>query len=269
MGNHSRKFYEKAATHYLEKVRGRYVFNKSSGLYEAKSERTEKQCEESSAGASRRTPFHVDLRRDWIVIIVSVVSLFLFGITIHYARLQWHEMHESTIQSTRAANTANRAVDIANTALTQSKNQFVQDERPYVWITDNIQLGETSSSDPIAPNRIAVNYDILNYGKSPALNVQMVANIAVGDKAERQTALKAFNKSGGSIMPPTKGANASAISDTPPYPNFHTYGDKHKIVVYGRIRYNDLYGNVYISDWCLAYVGAIHPSNCPDRNRMK
>jgi hypothetical protein len=124
LGKHPRKSNTDDASSYLDNVGDRYVFNGISGLYEPKSKDPKDEGKNNSAESYRKSPFKLDIKRDWMALVISAVSLMLFGYTIHYARLQWQAMDASVVQSKRSADEAHAAVGKASEALAQSRKQL-------------------------------------------------------------------------------------------------------------------------------------------------
>src|SRR5450631_872066 len=76
-----------------------YVYDSASGLYKPQSHENEEERREKRRGRNSRLPFFANVRRDWLTIFFSAVTLVVVGAYTYYAKGQWHEM-------IRAANAA-------------------------------------------------------------------------------------------------------------------------------------------------------------------
>ncbi|MGA8142716.1 MAG: hypothetical protein WB987_02375 [Candidatus Acidiferrales bacterium] len=106
------------------------------GSLERTSGETETQRRHWRAGVNSESRFFTDVRTDWRPIIVasaiSVLTVALLGVTIHYARLQWIETgkaakaaKDSAEAARTAAGEAEKANDLARESLESVQRAFV------------------------------------------------------------------------------------------------------------------------------------------------
>ena len=97
--------------------------------------------------------------------------------TLNKLQGQIDEAHGLVIQS-------GEQVAQAKSALRQSKEQFIEDQRPYLWLDDDAAHPQTVRVDSSGsgPNsgKLASEFTIKNYGKSAAMRVHSVTYISAG-----------------------------------------------------------------------------------------
>jgi hypothetical protein len=113
----------------------------------------------------------------------------------------------AVIEAKRAADEAHRQADYANQGLEITRQQFIEDNRPYIWLAalEVPQLFHNSNGRL----QIVWNWHFTNYGKTPANHVRTQTFMKVGEGA--------FRPSFGSPNPPNPGAPI-----TTNFPQFQT-----------------------------------------------
>jgi hypothetical protein len=277
LGNYSRKTKQNDPTEYLNKVTDRYVFNPSSGLYEGKTELTEAQSKKNIAGANHKRRFFVDVKRDWLAVVMTAISLVLFGYTIHYARLQWTEMSKTTGEAKRSADEAHNAVAAATTANTQAKEAFIKDQRPYL-----AQTSKSTEPPQLFPNskmpgivQIVWNWHITNYGKTPASDIVMSQEMSLGDKPYLPSYGGDGKKGGkshdiGAAQPPNGETFDTVISAPMKQEEAQKIFESENGVSFRvKISYRDLAGNSYESAICMRRTNAGSIAYCKHDNYIR
>lgn len=163
----------------------------------------------------------------------------------YVATRQWKEM---MVTSDAASDTAHQA----RRALVQARDQFRQDQRPYVWMTANL------GSPMWITNTGQVVWDLhyTNYGKSPALGIKAYLYIRVG-KRGIQPSLGPALPWGASPLPIGKDDFFSIVSKTKiTQDEFNRllswdHPETGFIEISGRFVYGDSYGGNYESGFCL------------------
>lgn len=84
-----REEYEYRANQYLKAIESRYFFDEASRIYKQKTAEAGGISQERQPGHDRHLPFWAVVKRDWLVVSVSVLTLFLLVATVVFARLQW------------------------------------------------------------------------------------------------------------------------------------------------------------------------------------
>ena len=83
------------------------------------------------------------------------------------------------------ARESNRANNIASDALRLSRDNFRQDQRPYIWLTGD--LGSPRFIPPLVQpesivGQVIWTFHFTNYGKTPAYNIRYQKYIKMGDR---------------------------------------------------------------------------------------
>jgi hypothetical protein len=269
--NHNRN-----AEKYLRDTETSYTVNLQSGLYEPY--RQDRQDERNSEPAqqinsARPKGSWADWINVWVGfaigiggIAVSVLTLFLLILTVHYAKAQWAEMHESTIQSTRS-------VDAANQAIKQAHDQFISELRPFIYFASKDESGFDRD------RRFWVALYPVNYGKTPAFGVRGSRKMFVGTEALKQADAWFANLEkaphaliGSGIMPPSQSVDGyhTIISDDPILPNDPALAKDFGIVFTERLQYTDLYRtDFYQTDYCYGRLASGAVGQCPSHNKIK
>lgn len=159
--------------------------------------------------------------------------------------------------------------------VSRSANIAQQDQRPYVWLTNN--LGKPgcirAPNAPDVPDCYVVwDYHFTNYGKTPANNVRFVGNLNVGDNADKKPQVLEPLRAAAPI-PPNKDDFATALWQTKI--SEQEFGRLMKsedtIVLFGRVLYTDAYGRNYETGFCLQHLasGAIAYCGGSEGNYIK
>jgi hypothetical protein len=212
------------------------------------------------------------------------VSTLTLGAIVVYAVLvywQYREMINSREQMQGAIAAANRSAKAAEDATTNSKAQFRQDQRPYVWLLS----GHAYDLPQISQAQGHIGYlqeafHFSNYGKSPAVNVRQDAHIAVGDKECRELKGQIITSKYGTLMPTNDQSpfNFAYSKDTVTQEvlNSISAGDT-PACIFGHFEYTDLTTIpeiTYISEFCAmlpinnATFNRPTPPYCVGHNRM-
>ena len=107
---------------YLRQVQDAYALNKTSGLYEPKTQDDETGPPEQAEAANRVTPLEIHVMRDWPAIIISGLTLAFLVATVIYTRRQW-------LQANRSANAAEIAAAATHTAAEAARKANVLTEQ--------------------------------------------------------------------------------------------------------------------------------------------
>jgi hypothetical protein len=167
-----------------------------------------------------------------------------------------------------------RTNNLTQLALETSKDQFRIDQRPYVWITNELSPFVQAPHGPgNTSDKLAFSFKFTNYGKSPAIHCQVDARIAIGKDGYREIVWKVMDASKGSILPPGRVDFNTAYSDETVSPDFLKQvvspGVMEPIEVVGRIQYFGTDGTPYSSDFCLGRNPAQSLYYCPHHNEIK
>jgi hypothetical protein len=190
-----------------------------------------------------------------------------------------HQIQRQTPAIQQSATAASGAAKAAQDAIKQARDQFRQDQRPYVWLTNDIgpffrvSIGSGAVKAP-ADGRLAFNFHFTNYGKSPAIRVTVRSRIVLGKDAEIvYPAWKPLQTDSGSVLPPGKVDFNTAASDAAIEPSIVTKilapGPYEPVVVHGIFHYSDLYGTEYTSEFCIGRGAGGNYYYCDGHNSVK
>jgi hypothetical protein len=163
-----------------------------------------------------------------------------------------------------------RTNDLTERALTAAHNNFVKDQRPWVWIETpepfHFKVGEAPS----------LNIQVVDYGKTPAI-VRLIVFLQLANTLDAET-IRAVQQHGLGqtiiIAPGQKHLTfTTAYSSTPLVK--HDYdliasGQAH-LIAGGRVAYTDLTGQKYESWFCVERLpnGSIGYCAAPELNGLK
>jgi hypothetical protein len=150
----------------------------------------------------------------------------------------------------------------------QTRNHFRQDERPYIWPTNN-GLGSpvfVATKD----GQVIWTWNYTNYGKSPAYKVRFHQYIKIGDRP----VVRSYGAKGPSIGPPLP-PNKEDFSTVVSVPGI-SRADFDKLLnqdgsmgIRVHIHYTDAYGGEYETEICLDRLASGAISYCKEGNDIK
>lgn len=166
---------------------------------------------------------------------------------------------------------------LSGIAIYQSRIHFTQDQRPYLWITDNTGPcdQEPMNFPGDAAGKLGCVFRIKNYGKGPAIKYHSLGRILFGKDAEQRINfdLSKIDQTNGPVLPPGKEDYNSAWSETPVDPalvgRIKTKGLVEYMVISGYISYWDTSGNLYGSEFCLERNPELGFAYCKTHNFIK
>jgi hypothetical protein len=192
--------------------------------------------------------------RDKFRLCVEITGLIIVIIYAGLTCWQAWETHNAVI-----------AAQIANTnagkALSEAHNQFVQQERPYIWIT-------RPNFNPLRPGKLSGSVSLRNFGKSPALNIKtIVRDMFYGPDAMKHVeAMFDFYRKVHLIyqevptlpIPPENAQDPESYATIFPEsvrimsPEDISWIKTHDegAIMAGVIEYSDMEGNTYRSEYC-------------------
>jgi hypothetical protein len=197
------------------------------------------------------------------------------AIALALAWLNWGALREIRRQTPAVQQSAMAAQD----AIRQARDQFRQDQRPYVWLTNDIgpfarvSLSAGANKSPL-DGRLAFNFHFTNYGKSPAVRLTEQSRIVLGKSAETVfPAWRNLPTDSGSVLPPGKVDSNTAFSDAPFEPSILATilapGPYDPVIVHGILRYFDLYGTEYKSEFCIGRGASSNYYYCDGHNSVQ
>jgi hypothetical protein len=162
---------------------------------------------------------------------------------------------------------ANRdAADAAQSAVANAKEQFRQDARPYVWVTNN-GLGQpefifdrTLTGAPMNTGQILWTFHYTDYGKTPAYNLssERLFSVGVNSPFRESHGFSQVEKVKGTPVPPNKDDFQTVVSDpgitAEQYKQFLRTDNALRIRAV--IQYSDAYGEKYETGLCLGRLAS-------------
>jgi len=148
-------------------------------------------------------------------------------------------------------------------ALSDAREHFTKDERPWVWLSSADYL-------PMQPgSKVQVNEWFINYGKSPAIHIRTRGKVFIGNDAFDK-ASKWFDSLPQPLPKPSDVGSLSVLPQQIPADprNTNLYftnesdewvsklnidfllGNSFVVVSTSRVQYEDVQGNIYYSDVC-------------------
>ena len=245
------------------------------------------ESEKESADTSMRSPaksnaipptkqFTTTKRRrkywfEWGKFIVEVLTLLIISSYTVIAYHQWDEMRIATKATQEAADAAKAGADAAIQSLADSRSDFKNDQRPFIWLRNSLETPRFWIN-PVTKNtgQILWDWHVVNYGKTPVANMQFRQYMKEGSKPF----VASYGERGGNFGSPIP-PNADILSDTvvsaPLTPAEYSdliktdYGIQIKVI----IDYTDLYGGKYETGFCLSRLQNSVVSFCREGNYIK
>jgi hypothetical protein len=191
-----------------------------------------------------------------VQILLLLATAGAFGAAYWYARIA--DIQKNTMISQTPI--INKTAEAANAAITQSRNQFRQDQRPYLWVA-NGKSGVPAFNRLLEPDRAGFlqaywDISVFNFGKTPAYHVKRQFSIQVGN---RHPMSRSFGEGGNNpptLIAATGQADIRVLSspniiqmeiDAIQMPHSHQ-----TISIRGTITYADSHGVDYESGVCLS-----------------
>jgi hypothetical protein len=186
-------------------------------------------------------------KRHFTVQAIIAGSTFLaFVAAAVYAGINYKMLRQMR-QSTKAAI---EAADTAQKSLAQARDQFRQDQRPYIWATAN--LGSPERWEPTG--QLVWDLHFTNYGKSPALEIRYYDYMRIGKGAMAPSFGEPIPHKG-APLPPGKDDFITVVSKpgvtADEYARLLHHPDTEYVEISGRFLYTDFYGGKYETAICL------------------
>jgi hypothetical protein len=139
---------------------------------------------------------------------------------------------------------AQRAVDL-------SARNFIVDQRPYIWLTNNLGSPQVWNKRTDGKVQITWAFHYTNYGKTPANNVTVESFIRLGN-GEFKHGEGYVGRQNGEPIPPNK----DDFSEIPSWPISPDEANQYAamdsgISIAGIFTYEDAPGNRYETDFCI------------------
>jgi hypothetical protein len=263
-----------------------FILTENTIVYEAEPGERGQERNDHPTVVQIQSHLPIDLKRDWRDTIFKWLNVFLAAVTFvivaYYTRAAFIQAQQS-IRAAKAAEegaaAATSAASTAASALGFSREEFRQEQRPYIWLSAGMALPDTPvGSVPLEELKkrnlsLVISLQAFNGGKSPAIkiiNTQVVVIVdttEVADKRLRSYIPEYLN--GESILPP----NSSVVLKSPQEHIVITdqllndLGSKvRRIYVIGRIKYFDIFSPTLKVPYETAFCAQVNPSGLPFSN---
>jgi hypothetical protein len=117
-----------------------------------------------------------DHNNGFITALATVAIAVLPSVYVHYSRAQWKVMRDQLPELKAQSKAAQDSAIAAQNAVIQARDQFRQDSRPYVWITNGgigapkfVLNKNPETGENLKTGQIIWTYHFTDYGKAPAM----------------------------------------------------------------------------------------------------
>jgi hypothetical protein len=234
-------------------------------------EARQREVDRKSANAFRRKSLVVQ----WCLFVATLLAFLAAAYYARIAKQQAEIMHETLIEVQRQTVAAEKSLRATQQALNVTRENFRQDQRPYVWLTNDIgpfQRVSTSIGGALG-GRLAFNFHFTNYGKSPAINCSVESHIGLGRGGGERILWSKLDPKSGSILPPGKTDFNTAFSEqaitNETWEKINTIGRIEYVTVRGRFQYFALDGTMYSGEFCVERSPSLGPAYCSDHKGTK
>lgn len=116
MKNPEAEQHERDSDRYLQNIGDRYVFDGPSGIYKQQPTEATEEARRQPDPNQHGNPLWVNVRRDWLMIALSALTLILLGFTVHYAKKQWMAMNDTYKQMSQQTTLLQEQVEASMSA---------------------------------------------------------------------------------------------------------------------------------------------------------
>ena len=149
--------------------------------------------------------------------------------------------------------------------LKDARDNFIKDQRPYVWIANSANGRANVDYEPSPPNGLAVTLHYTNFGKFPAVGLQWASEFHAGDFV-RPTPMSTKK----TILPTNKDDFVIFLSQPlTPEQIVNLKSTQHAIVIKIWWKYFDTSGNWYETDTCNWNITPFAWGPCETGNDIK
>lgn len=240
--NHRRnETHERKALQYLEATEDHYFFDEASGIYKKKPNETGRQQERP--GYDKHKPFWAAVKRDWLAIGVSTLTLLLLAATVIFARRQWKAIDKQFPAITKSADAAQTAAEAASDQLHEIKSA----DRAFIFVQ---KVSVASLRTGVGLPTLTWTVDVVNSGTTQAKHLMFTAACAPGIGGKDPLDLKSLGRPVPMFVGPKSTLSIINCSSSPEVVHSTPFG----YFVFGRITYNDVFGDNHLTEFCWQYV---------------
>jgi hypothetical protein len=254
---------------YVKNAEDRFFFDRTCGIYKPKS------CKAETKSSKETNKSH----RFWVTTIISTLTLLAVGFYAYYAALQWCEMRRAADAAKKAADAADSAATTAAGTLAFAQQEFRQEQRPYIWATPGFSLSRPNGEQATRlveylqyrdTQQLAITFDLVNGGKSPAIGALTPRPILIIDESQRaRDRAQRYQVGFGASIPQLMAPSIRFAVSTELGP-IVTEGfideltrDKKRVYVVGAVRYKDMFASPpspeYETGYCVRLMAVGFP----------
>jgi hypothetical protein len=252
--------YKNNAAQYLKDIEPDFLFDHAHRIYKPKAYYDAQE-------PSRLKKFWKNCRQYWLAIIINVLTLAAVAYYAYYARLQWSEMKRTADQSVIAAGAAQSAAVTADQSLKDTKANFANDQRPYLWTTKSSSVPKFDAKK----GEIYWNCVLEDYGKTPALHIRFKPYMKIGDKPFILDPHQRKVSGDGAAAPPgteTLWVSVHSLPMTLDEAN-RVLGIDEAVQIKVVLDYTGVYGGDFETSFCYANLADHTTSSCDHDNYIK
>lgn len=191
----------------------------------------------------------------WANLVVLFITFAVFYFQLRESKTQTSIFRKQADQAIRDAQLTRNQTD---TQIQTAKDQFVADERPYIWTREKPSDWPADHAISGEDSEHHFYWDVFyqNFGRSPAIKFCGKAWVVTGENALSKVADIQYNvcpPNAGNILAPAQVQWLSGrTKDTATQADYEKWAAiEHGIVIFGRFDYSDNFGKQYFSQFCL------------------
>lgn len=170
----------------------------------------------------------------------------------------------ATVYAKRSADAAKSAAITAHQALNDSKSNFIAEQRPILWLTDDIGAPQVFKNphDPTS-GQLLWTWHFTNYGKTPPQDFRFKQYFKLGSAAPVQSHGE-LAESIGAPIPPGKKDFATVVSDPMKLIAINDLISKGQVRILIVMNYTDITQKAYETGICLERTNAGSIAYCKE-----
>jgi hypothetical protein len=179
------------------------------------------------------------LHIQWLLFWATAAAFVAAAVYAGIAKLQKDVMNDTLTEVRKQSGYAEVSSGAAQEALKLARENFRQDERPYIALSELPPGTPNSGKVGIHEGRVRVLLPIQNYGRSPAIDTASFGKVAIGNDQIQRINFDLPTSQDIGIVPPGLFPPISAFSEPVSSPD----DMKQPMVIYGRIDYTDIFAS--------------------------
>jgi hypothetical protein len=215
--------------------------------------------EPEGAETKRKAEYDRTQRRDRVRLFVEWLTFFAVVFYGYMAVRQWREQISARHQTQGAIEAAGRSAAAAEAANANASAQFREQERPYIWLTNNGVLTPEFRQVTSTVGQIIWPFNYTNFGKSPAHDVRTHKFIRIGENGVFKESFKApvIQPGRGTPCPPGKEDYGAGVSEPFLLTEFNRLSKvDHGFTMKTVFDYTDVSGAKYQTEVCLTHLAS-------------